>query len=113
MSKQVKLLMLAAGILFLLGIIGTVLVLRPSESRMAEIVQDGMVLYTIDLADAEDQEITLTSPEGSTNTITIKNGEICISHADCPDQTCVKTGILYSESLPIVCLPNKVIVRFR
>lgn len=112
MSKQVKFLMIAAGAIFVLGIIGSWFVLRPTESRMIEIVQDGTVLYTFDLTTAENQEIIITSAEGSTNTVTIEDGEICISHADCPDLTCVKTGVLYSESLPIVCLPNKLIIRF-
>lgn len=113
MSKQVKILLTVTAVIFLCGIAGTCYVLRPAESRMAEIVQDGTVLYTFDLATAEDQVIVITSPEGKTNTIRIENAEICISHAECPDQTCVKTGVLYSESLPIVCLPNKLIVRFR
>lgn len=112
MSKQLKILLIVMAVILLAGIIGTYIVLRPAESRTVEIVQDGTVLYTLDLASAEDQEIVITSSEGSTNTVTIENGEICISHAECPDQTCVKTGVLYSESLPIVCLPNKLIVRF-
>lgn len=113
MTKPVKILMIAAGLVFLLGMIGTFLVLRPSEQQLVEIVQNGTVLYTIDLADAEDQEIVITSADGKTNTVTIENGAIRISHAECPDQTCVKSGVLYSESLPIVCLPNQVIVRYR
>lgn len=113
MSKQVKVLAVLAAIVFVLGIVGTWVVLRPSQQRLVEIVQDGTVLYTIDLETADDQEIVITSADGKTNTVTIENGEIFISHAECPDQTCVKSGVLYSESLPIVCLPNKLIIRFR
>ncbi len=113
MTKPIKILLLAAGAVFLLAVVGTFFVLRPAEEQLVEIVQDGEVLYTLDLADAKDQEIVLTTPEGKTNTVTIEDGTIRISHADCPDQTCVKSGVLYSESLPIVCLPHRVIVRFR
>jgi hypothetical protein len=42
----------------------------------------------------------------------IEDGEICVSSAECPDKTCVKMGKLRSESLPIVCLPNHLIIRF-
>lgn len=113
MSKQLKGLMILTAVIFLAGIIGTFMVLRRSGSRTVEIVQDGVILYTINLETAENQEIVITSAEGSMNTVTIKDGEICISHAQCPDHTCVKMGNLYSESLPIVCLPNKLIVRYQ
>ena len=59
----------------------------------------------------ETRTFRITSPDGGWNEITIKDGSICISDADCPDKTCVKTGILRSESLPIVCLPHKLVIR--
>jgi hypothetical protein len=31
--------------------------------------------------------------------------------ANCPDQTCVKQGVIKDGTVPIVCLPHKVIVR--
>lgn len=113
MTKPVKALMFTAALLLLAGILGTVFVLRPAESSTVEIVQDGRVLYTIDLETAQDEEIIITSPEGKTNTVTIGNGTIRISAAQCPDQTCVKQGILSSESLPIVCLPHRVVIRYQ
>ncbi len=112
MTKKVKIILISIVVVFLFAVIGTYLVLRPSESRIVQIVQDGTVLYTINLDETEDKEITIYSPDGNKNTIHIENGDICISYAECPDQTCVKSGKLYSESLPIVCLPNKLIVRF-
>lgn len=113
MTKQLKIVLVLAAVIFLSGIIGTIFVLMPSESSMVEIVQDGKVLYSFDLTATKDQKIFITSSEGKTNTVEIKDGKIFIVHAECPDQTCVKTGVLYSESLPIVCLPNKLIIRFR
>lgn len=99
-----------AGI-FLVCLILSIWILRPSGSRLAEVVQDGTVLYTFDLDSVWDQEIVI-SYQGSSNTIRIRDGEICVSEAECPDQTCVKMGKLYSENLPIVCVPNHLIVRF-
>lgn len=112
MTKPVKILLLTAALLLLAGILGTIFVLRPAKSRTVEIVQDGRVLYTIDLETALDGEIVITSPEGRTNTVMIENGTIRMSAAQCPDQTCVKQGVLSSESLPIVCLPHRVVIRF-
>lgn len=111
--NRVKIIIITVIVIFLAAIAGTVYVLRPSESGLVEVVQDGKVIYTFDLSTAEDQTITVISADGSSsNTITISNGQISISDAECPDKTCVKTGVLRSESIPIVCLPNKLIIRF-
>lgn len=111
--NRVKIIIIAVIVLFLAAAAGTVYVMRPSESRLAEVVQDGKVIYTFDLSTADDQTITVISADGSSsNTITICDGQISMSDAECPDKTCVKTGILRSESIPIVCLPNKLIIRF-
>lgn len=111
--KKVKVMITALILLFIAAVAGTVYVMKPSDSKLVEVVQDGTVIYTFDLSTAEDQTITVESADGSSsNTITISNGQICISDAECPDKTCVKTGVLKSDSIPIVCLPNKLIIRF-
>ncbi|MDE6103825.1 MAG: NusG domain II-containing protein, partial [Oscillospiraceae bacterium] len=38
--------------------------------------------------------------------------KISVINAECPDQTCVKMGELKSSAAPIVCLPNKLVVKF-
>lgn len=108
------LLLLAVGI-FVISLLLSVWMLRPSDKQMVEIVSDGQVLYTIDLSDTEDREIVIPYSEGtykSSNTIQIKDGTIRVQDALCPDRTCVKMGKLTSESLPIVCLPNHLTIRF-
>ena len=104
--------MLAVAAVFLVSVCLSVFILMPSEKREVEIVQNGTVLYTFDLNRAEDREIRISSADGGYNLIVIKDGTICISEADCPDQTCVKMGELKSDYLPIVCLPHKLSVRF-
>ena len=46
---------------------------------------------------------------GGGNRIVIRNGEVYMEYADCPDQTCVKEGKA-GPGKPLVCLPNYVIV---
>ncbi len=95
-------------------------ILRPSESKIVEILSDGEIIYTFDMTEVENQEIVIfyeshdnsDSNHGSSNTVQIENGEIRVKEAQCPDQTCVKMGKLYSESLPIVCLPNRLTIRY-
>jgi len=113
LNRRIKIIISIIIIIFILSIIFSAFVLKPCESRIAEIVQDGKVIYTFDLTTAPDQTITIESPDGSSNTVTIENGEIFMSSAECPDKTCVNSGKLKSEGLPIVCLPNRLVIRFR
>ena len=102
----------AVILIFLVSVCLSVLILRHSDKQTIEIVQDGTVLYTFDLNDTEARNIRISTPDGGYNLVQIHNGTICISEADCPDQTCVNMGKLQSDYLPIVCLPHKLIVRF-
>ncbi len=104
--------MLAVAAIFLVSVCLSVFILMPSDKREVEIVQNGTVLYTFDLKKTKDREIRIPSADGGYNLIVIENGEICISEADCPDQTCVRMGKLKSDYLPIVCLPHRLTVRF-
>lgn len=76
-----------------------------------EIIQDGTVLYTFNLAEAQDQVFEIEY-DGRTNTVQIENGRIRMLEAECPDKTCVHMGWLNSGSMPIVCLPNHLIIQF-
>jgi hypothetical protein len=53
-------------------------------------------IYYIDEADIE---------------FTVDEKGICVSHSDCPDKICEKTGYIHSKGQSIVCLPNRVSVR--
>lgn len=113
MNGKIKIIISIVLSIFIISIILSVIILKPSEKRTAEIVQDGEVIYTFDLNTEPDRSIVIESPNGTSNTVTIENGEIFISSAECPDKTCVNMGKLKSENLPIVCLPNHLVIRFR
>ncbi|MCM1270494.1 MAG: NusG domain II-containing protein [Ruminococcus flavefaciens] len=98
-------------LIFLAGLIGSLwLIFRP-HGQTVQIIQDGTVLYTIDLEKSEDQTIEVEY-QGSRNIIQIQDHQICVIDAECPDHTCVKMGELKSSAAPIVCLPNKLVVKF-
>ena len=77
----------------------------------ARVTQNGVVLYTLSLD--ENREITLTAPKGGSNTITVRDGRICVSHATCPDQVCVRQGWVTSPGTPIVCLPHGLVIELQ
>ena len=83
-----------------------------SPSKIVGIYKDGSLVEKIDLNSVTDErEITLSGNYGD-NVILVSNGHIEMKSADCPDKLCVEHGELKSSSSPIVCLPNKVVIKF-
>ena len=109
--KHLKLWIALCVAVFCIGLICSFWVMNKPKGALVEVVQDGVVLYTLDLSKYHEPKTIEIAAEEGYNTILIENGRICISHADCPDQVCVKSGWL-SSSLPIVCLPHRLVIRF-
>lgn len=97
------------AVIFLGGIGGMLWNLTRSHGRQVEILQDGELLCTLNLDQAEDQTFTVTY-EGRSNEIEIKEHRIRVKAADCPDQICVHMDWL--EAAPIVCLPNRLSIQY-
>ena len=110
MTKQ-KILIITFIAIFILGIAGSLFVILKPHGQTVEIIQDGKTLYTINLDSSDDRTI-VTEYQGSQNVIRIQNHQIYVEDADCPDRTCVSMGVLKSEASPIVCLPNRLMIRF-
>lgn len=109
MSKRYILGLSAVLILAIGGIITFFLMKNsPTADPIAEIYQNGELIRTVPLS--EDCEFTVTCDEGF-NTVTVKNGSVMISQADCPDKVCVKTGAVSGGAVPIVCLPHRLEIR--
>lgn len=95
-------------------------ILHPSGAASADkvvvahIYQNGSLLESIDLSRVTTPyELTVTGENGRKNMIAVRPGSIGMLHADCPDQLCVKQGFYSSPSLPITCLPNKVVIELK
>lgn len=109
--KQNKPWLFLCAVILLLGVIGCLWVLQPSNINTVEIVQNGEILFTFDLSSTEDQTFIIHCGDSS-NTIQIQDGQIRVLEAECPDQTCVHMGFLSDSGLPIVCLPNRLVIQF-
>jgi len=88
-----------------------VLVLLPPPDAPAEMAQIkyGDKTTTVDLR--IDQEMVFENKDGSYNTVTVKDGKIAVTEANCPDQYCVRQGFCDSGE-QIVCLPHKLVISF-
>ena len=84
--------------------------LLPSEDAShAEILVDGKLVRTVPLSVS--QQFTLTTHNGGSNTITVQDGAIAVTEATCPDHYCMHRGFC-SGGTQIVCLPNRLVIRF-
>lgn len=83
-----------------------------SRSLSALIYQDGQLLHDIDLSNVtESYQITVTDDNRNYNIIEIRPGSIGIIEASCPDKLCVHMGFQESSLLPLICLPNRLVIR--
>ncbi len=83
-----------------------------SGSSTVGIYKDGELVEKIDIKTVtEKKELSLKS-DGKENVIFISNNHIKMLSADCPDKTCIKHGELKAGGTPIICLPNKVIIKW-
>lgn len=112
MTKGVKAMIAVIALMLVGSLIYVILSLKPSDSTYVEIVQNNKVIYSLDLSKEKNRSFRIENDNGGWNEVKIEDGKISISDADCPDHTCVKTGALRSESVPIVCLPHKLVIRF-
>lgn len=84
---------------------------RAGAGTVANIYQDGVLLRSIDLSRVREAEkFTIEGPAGG-NTVRVEPGRIRVSSAGCPDQVCVGQGWLSGGVTPIVCLPNRLVIR--
>ena len=88
----------------------TIFMQKKSDITKAIIIEEGQVLYTINLNEVkEPYEIKI---EGKYNElIAVENGRIRFMEADCPDKVCVRTGWISKPGQAAVCLPAGVIIK--
>ena len=102
--------LILAGVLIVLALLFLLFqYLHPGKKgSTAEISCSGQVIQVLDLS--KDQEVTIETPNGGTNHLVVKDGEIWCDDASCPDKLCVKQGKKHLDTDTIVCLPNQMIV---
>ena len=78
---------------------------------VACIYQNGELIRQIHLDTVTSPyELTVTNGDGE-NVISVEPGRIRVSQASCPDHVCVDTGWISDGVIPIVCLPNQLVIR--
>lgn len=109
MKNKVFLVIIIA--IFLVGLIGSIAVFTSGAKSNIRILSGGEEVYAADLSAAQDTTFDVER-EGHINTIEIRDHQIRVVQADCPDQTCVHMGWLKNSQMPIVCLPHQMVIEF-
>ena len=95
---------------FALCLILSMWTLLPREdAALARITSGGKLIKTVNLN--ENQQFTITTDSRGENIITVRDGKIAVTEANCPDHHCMKRGFCASGT-DIVCLPNKLVIHF-
>lgn len=93
--------------LLIIAVIVLVIWLFPSQSgEIAKVYVDGKLWKTLPLSE---NSVTPIESDYGKNTVIIKDGEVYICDADCPDKLCEKSRI-DKDGSSIVCLPNRLSV---
>lgn len=107
MKTKIWVAILAAAFALCLGL-GLWLMAPAQKAQWAEIYSGGKLVKTVDLR--VDQEF-LVEGEHGVNRITVRDGKIAVTQADCPDHYCMKRS--FCDGGPaIVCLPNRLVIEF-
>ena len=100
---------LFAVLILVCGSLSLFLLLPGENAAFARITSQAAVIKTVDLR--IDQEFTVTTPDGGSNTVTVRDGSIAVTQATCPDHYCMERGFC-SGGAQIVCLPNRLVIEF-
>lgn len=107
MKTKVWIMILCAVAALCLGL--SLWLLQPGQTATAvRVISEGELLHTLPLD--TDTQIEVTTDCG-TNLVTVKNGKVAVTEADCPDGYCMARGFC-SGGTQIVCLPNRLVLEF-
>lgn len=113
-TSYFKRIYILSGILvaiFLLSIATALLLQHNStKSTIAQIYVDGKLYTEIDLSSCDDKIITVINSANAVNTIEVKDHDIRMLSSDCKNQLCIHQGWAKKIAVPIVCLPNNIVI---
>lgn len=103
---------LIAALFLLSCTAATVVFLYQGNGKVVSVYHHGELVESIHLDTVTTPyRFTIESENNRYNVITVEQGRICISEASCPDQVCINTGWISDGAIPIVCLPNEVVIQ--
>lgn len=84
---------------------------QASGGTIANIYLDGTCIRSVNISLVTESELFSVGGSECTNVVEIAPGKVRVREADCPDQVCVNQGWITTSGAPIVCLPNRLVIR--
>lgn len=106
-KKWLNDIILAGVFITLAAVFFLVFKLNAEEGEYVNILVNGKVEYTLELNEDSEKEV---NTEYGKNIVSVKNGEVLVREADCPDKICVEHRAISKTGESIICLPNKLVV---
>lgn len=104
--------LILAGIILILALAAVFFItLTKKEGGEVVVTVEGEVYKTLPLD--KDTTLSIEDESGHYNVLEIKDGEVKMREANCPDKICVKHRAIHYNRESIICLPNKVTVEIR
>lgn len=110
--KHTKFWITVISVIFLISAAASVYVFQTHISGgVVGVYHHGELIERIYL-DTVTTPYTFTVSDGNHyNVVKVERGRICVSEASCPDHVCVNTGWITDGTIPIVCLPNELVIK--
>gem|GEM_PF-248931 len=86
-------------------------VFQSPQSGTAHIYSNGHLIESIDLNAVTEPRTIVVSSERGENIVEVEMRRIRVADADCRDGFCVNQGWISGGIMPIVCLPNGLIIQ--
>ena len=109
-NKKIKLrndVILIGAILVIALIVFVVFKLNLKSGETVNVKVDGEILHSFSLQKNCEK---IVSTKYGENIVSVNDGYVTVTSADCPDKICVKHRDISKVGETIVCLPNKLVV---
>ena len=115
MQKRIStkaLIIIMAAVLAVCSLACVLILNNRRKPPVARVTSGGKLIKEIYLDTvAQEYSFTVECEEGY-NIVTVRQGEICVSDADCPDHICMQYGWIKGTGAPIVCMPHRLVISF-
>ncbi|KAF1085542.1 hypothetical protein SPSYN_01685 [Sporotomaculum syntrophicum] len=112
MNRVNKLIYAILAILIIGSFIGVAVYeqMLKGQAPVAVIYKDKQIFQRVYLTKSINKQINVRDSDGHYNLVEIKDGQVRVKEADCPNKLCIKAGWLNKPGQMAVCIPNRVSV---
>ena len=106
-----KKLIVIFSVLFLIFTLAAFIIgMQKPDNNKVQITVNGKAYCELELD--KDGKFYIEAENGH-SVISIKNKEVFVVEATCPDKLCIRHGKLHNKYDAIVCLPNKIVIEYK